>query len=65
MRSENESIHPSAYRPVKNTSKPWRRQGKGKLGKKQARLNARRNAHSATIRGIKQPLAYKTPGSMK
>lgn len=35
------------------------------LRKREARLNARRNAHSATIKQVKNPAAFKQPGSMK
>lgn len=61
------SIHPDPRRPVKNTCKPYKRQGKGKLGRKQRALNMRRNAHSATLadRNVKNPQGFKTPGSMK
>lgn len=50
------------------TTKPYKRQGKGKLGKKMAKLNARRNAHAATLKSLPSnvnPMAFKTPGSMK
>lgn len=50
--------------PKTNTSRPYK-SAKGKLGKHQKRLGNRRSAHSATIRNVKQPLAFKTPGSMK
>lgn len=35
------------------------------LRKRQAKLNARRNAHAATLKSVKDPAAYKQPGSMK
>ena len=48
------------------TTKPYKRQGKGKLGKRQARLNDRRNAHSATLKSPHvNPAAFRVPGSMK
>ena len=50
--------------PLENTCKPTKRSGKGKLGAKQARLNRRQNAHADTIKTVKQPLAFKMPGSM-
>jgi hypothetical protein len=64
---DDTSIHPDARRPVKNTSKPYKRQGKGKLGSKQRLLNMRRNAHSATLADphVKHKQGFKTPGSMK
>lgn len=62
----SESIHPSGNRKnVANTAKPYRKGGKGKLGRKQKHLSARRNAHSATVNGTKNPAAYRAPGSMK
>jgi len=61
------SIHPRNWPnigtgEVKNTAKPHN--GGGKLAKRQAWLNARRNDHSLTIKNIKNPAAFKTPGSM-
>lgn len=35
------------------------------LRKRQAKLNARRNDHAATLKSVKDPAAYKQPGSMK
>jgi len=35
------------------------------LRKRQEKLNARRNAHAATLKSVKDPAAYKQPGSMK
>lgn len=35
------------------------------LRKRQAKLNARRNDHAATLKSVKYPAAYKQPGSMK
>lgn len=65
---ESLSIHPRNWPKIGNgvkvdTSKPYK--GGGKLAKKQARLNARRLDHSATLKtpGVK-PEAYKSPGSM-
>jgi hypothetical protein len=46
-------------------TKPYKNVGKGKLGYKMKRLNERRNAHSQTIRQVKNPSAFRTPGSMK
>lgn len=66
---ESQSIHPSVVKGKTkhekvNTAKPYKNKG-GKLAKKQARLNSRRNAHSATIKDPKNALAFKAPGSMK
>jgi hypothetical protein len=36
-----------------------------KLGKRRERLNRRQTAWSATVKGIKNPAAYRMPGSMK
>lgn len=48
------------------TTKPYK-SGKGKLAKRMTRLNLRRNSHAATIndKSVKNPLAFRTPGSMK
>ncbi len=47
-----------------NTSKPYKKAGKGKLGKHMKRLSERRNAHSDTIKSG-DAAAYRIPGSMK
>lgn len=46
------------------TTKPYK-SGKGKLARKQKMLSDRRNAHSITIRTVKNPSAFRAPGSMK
>lgn len=60
------SIHPrvSLQGPKKNTCKPRNNNRKGKLGKASAKLAQRRLAHSATIKSVKDPMAFKAPGSM-
>jgi len=64
------SIHPRNWpsnqpdTKKKNTCKPRNNSRKGKLGKASARLAARRLAHSATIKSVSDPLAFKAPGSM-
>jgi hypothetical protein len=53
--------------PLKNTAKPCKRSGKGKLGKKQKKLGERRVAHAATLKSLPQtanPMGFKCPGSM-
>lgn len=61
------SIHPrvALQGPKKNTCKPRNNNRKGKLAKAQAKLGMRRNAHAATIKIVKDPMAFKTPGSMR
>jgi len=66
------SIHPrvvkgrTVYDKV-NTAKPYKRVGKGKLGKAQAALTRRRTAHAATLASLPlgERMAFRTPGSMK
>lgn len=67
------SIHPRNWKDSvadhkkRNTCKPCKDTSRGKLGRKQKRLNMRRNAHSLTVKTVhaNQIGAYKTPGSMK
>lgn len=67
------SIHPRSsvygrHGVKKNTAEPYKRQGKGKLGRAMKSLNRRRLAHSTLIRSLtsgQNPAAYRTPGSMK
>ncbi len=64
------SIHPRNWpsttgeRKKKNTCKPRNNNHKGKLGKASARLALRRLVHSATIKSVKDPMAFRSPGSM-
>lgn len=53
---------------VKNTCSPRNPKRKGPLAKRQHRLATRRLAHSQTLKTLPtsvNPLAFKTPGSMK
>lgn len=64
------SIHPrnwpsNAPGKLKNTCKPRNNNRKGKLAKASAKLARRRLAHSATVKSVKDPMAFKTPGSMR
>ena len=68
---ESLSIHPRNWKSTgngetKNTCAPRNPKRRGKLARKQARLLARRLAHSATLKSLPSnaALAYKTPGSM-
>ncbi len=63
------SIHPrnwpsNAPGKLKNTCKPRNNKRKGKLGKASARLALRRLSHSATIKSVSDPMAFRSPGSM-
>jgi hypothetical protein len=65
------SIHPRVSFPngeKYNTCEPYKKAGKGKLGKKMKRLSDRRLAHATTLKSLpsnQNPAAFKTPGSMK
>jgi hypothetical protein len=76
---ENLGIKPRNWRGVKgfgfeskdpedrrkrNTAKP-RGQRARKLDRKEKLLSSRRTDHANTVRGAKNPRAYRTPGSMK
>lgn len=69
---EQLSIHPRNWKSIgtgktKNTCAPRNNAKKGKLAKHSAKLLARRNDHSATLKSLPSgtnSLAFKTPGSM-
>lgn len=72
--SNSLSIHPRNWVDVpgfgrgtenrkRDTAKPKRGRART-YDRKAARLNARRNDHSVTIKSVKNATAYKTPGSM-
>jgi hypothetical protein len=53
--------------PLKNTCKPCKRSGRGKLGKIQKKLGERRVAHATTLKSLPQnvnPAGFRCPGSM-